>query len=195
MHRRGGVWHISFAGASAVVAHTKGLGDIARLLAAPGTDIHALDLMDAADRSGAAGALADRRALNAYRQRLADLETEKAEAAAFHDDERAVRLEAERQALLEELGRLKGAQGRVRQFANHPAERARKAIAARVRDAIGKLEAPLPELAGHLHRTIVTGTYCRYRGEAGITWDVDGTPDHRSLRGSCRQSGGEQLHQ
>ena len=78
--------------------------------------------------------------------------------------------------MLEELGRLQGANGRARQFANHPAERARKAIAGRVRDAIGKLEGPLPGLAGHLHRTIVTGTYCRYREEPGIAWDVDARP-------------------
>ncbi|HEV8626366.1 MAG TPA: AAA family ATPase [Acidimicrobiia bacterium] len=179
MHRRGGVWHISFAGATAVVPHTKGLGDIARLLAVPGTEIHVLDLMDAADRSGGAGSLADRRSLDAYRKRLADLETEQAEAASYHDDERSARLEVERQALLEELGRLRGAQGRIRQFANHPAERARKAVAARVRDAIGKLEPHLAPLAAHLQRTIVTGTYCRYRPEGGITWDVDGTPDDR----------------
>jgi hypothetical protein len=176
MHRRGGVWNITFAGAAAVVPHAKGLADIARLLAMPGTDVHVLDLMEAADRSGAAGPLADRRSLDAYRQRLADLESERDEAAGYHDDERAARLEAERQALLQELGRLKGAHGRVRQFANHPAERARKAVAARVRDAIGKLEAPLPELAAHLHRTIVTGTYCRYRGEPGLTWNIDASP-------------------
>lgn len=179
MHRRGGVWHITFGGATAVVSHTKGLGDIARLLAMPGREIHVLDLIDAADRSGAAGPLADRRSLDAYRKRLTDLETERAEAASYNDDERSARLEAERQALLEELGRLRGVQGRVRQFANHPAERGRKAVAARVRDAIGKLESLLPELAAHLQRTIVTGTYCRYRGEPGITWDIDGTPDDR----------------
>ncbi|MEW6473932.1 MAG: AAA family ATPase [Actinomycetota bacterium] len=177
MCRRGGVWHVTFGGVNAVVPHTKGLADIARLLATPGTEIHVLDLMDAADRSGPGGSLADRRALDAYRMRLADLEADAAEAASQHDDERSARLEAERQALLEELGRVRGVQGRVRQFANHPAERARKAVAARVRDAIGKLESPLPELAGHLHRTIVTGTYCRYRGEPGITWDVGGPPD------------------
>jgi hypothetical protein len=179
MDRRGDVWHITFRGATAVVSHTKGLGDIARLLAMPGTDIHVLDLMDAADRSGAPGPLADRRALDGYRQRLADIETERDEAASYHDDERAARLEAERQALLEELGRLKGVHGRIRQFANHPAERARKAVAARVRDAVGKLESVLPELATHLHRTIVTGTYCRYRGDPNITWDVHGAPDDR----------------
>lgn len=172
MHRQGGVWHIAFHGASAVVPHTKGLGDLARLLAVPGADIHVLDLMDASDRSGAAGPLADRQTLDAYRKRLADLEAETAEAASYNDSERSARLELERQALLDELGRLRGVQGRVRQFANHPAERARKAVTARVRDAVGKLEPPLPDLAAHLQRTIVTGTYCRYRGEPGITWDV-----------------------
>jgi hypothetical protein len=172
------VWQITFAGAGAVVPHTKGLGDIARLVARPGAEIHVLDLMEAADRSGAAGPVADRRALDAYRKRLADLETEQIEAAGFHDDERAARIEAERHALLQELGRLGGAHGRIRQFANHPAERGRKAIAARVRDAIGKLEPLLPELASHLNRTIITGTYCRYRGEPGITWNVHaGPPD------------------
>src|SRR5205814_7596510 len=91
MHRRGNVWNIIFAGASAVVPHTKGLGDIARLLVMPGTETHVLDLMEAVDRSGAAGPLADRRSLDAYRKRLADLESERAEAASFHDDERAAR--------------------------------------------------------------------------------------------------------
>ncbi|HVW35146.1 MAG TPA: AAA family ATPase, partial [Acidimicrobiia bacterium] len=177
MERRGNVWHITFAGTSAVVPHTKGLADIARLLARPGTDIHALDLMSAADRSGTAGVLADRRALDAYRRRLADLDTERAEATSDHDGERAARLEAERQALIDELGRLRGAHGRARQFANHPAERARKAISARVRDAIGKLEPPLPGLAAHLHRLVVTGTYCRYRPEPGTTWTVSADAD------------------
>ena len=46
-----------------------------------------------------------------------------------------------------------------------------------MRDAIGKIESLLPDLAAHLQRTIVTGTYCRYRGEPGITWDVNSAPD------------------
>jgi histidine ammonia-lyase len=54
-----------------------------------------------------------------------------------------------------------------------------EAVAARIRDAIGKLEPLLPELAAHLHRAIVTGTYCRYRSEADITWDVNDPPDER----------------
>jgi len=179
MRRHGPVWQIMFSGRRATVPHTKGLADIAQLLAAPGTDIHVLDLIDAADRSGRPGMITDRQALDAYRQRLADNDSEADEASRHHDGERVARLEAERRALLDELGRVSDVQGRPRQFANHPAERARKAVTARVRDAIRKMELLLPDLADHLERSIITGTYCRYRHADGTIWDVDGTPGDR----------------
>jgi hypothetical protein len=128
--------------------------------------------MDGSDRSGRPGEVADRQALDTYRKRLADVDDEIDEAARNNDFERVARLEAERQAVLDEVGRVSDVHGRARQFANHPAERARKAVAGRVRDAIRKLEPLLPDLAAHLHRTIVTGTYCRYRGDDGVSWDV-----------------------
>jgi hypothetical protein len=127
MRRSGAIWQISFGGRHATVPHIKGLADIARLLAAPGTEIHALDLIGAADRSGRAGALADRHALDAYRKRLADIDDEADEADRHHDDGRVARLEGERQALLDEVGRTSGMHGRRRPFANYPAERTRKA--------------------------------------------------------------------
>jgi hypothetical protein len=179
MRRRGAVWHITFNTENATVPHTKGLADIARLLAAPGSEIYVLDLMGAADRSSRPGPLADRQALEAYRQRLADIDNDADEANRHHDDERFARLQAERQALLDEIGRITGMHGRPRQFANHPAERARKAVTARIRDSIRKLEPPLPDLAAHLQRTIITGTYCRYRGNPNITWDLDNPSDNR----------------
>ncbi|MDP9388066.1 MAG: hypothetical protein M3Q48_09070, partial [Actinomycetota bacterium] len=172
MRRRGPTWQIAFGGREAFVAHSKGLADIARLLASPGTEVHVLDLVDASDRSGPAGDVADRRALAAYRLRLADLESDIEDAERDHDQERRARADAERQALLDELRRITATGGRARTFANHPAERARKAVAGRVRDAIRKLEPVLPELAAHLHRNIVTGTYCRYRPEL-TQWQVD----------------------
>lgn len=174
MRRRGAVWHVAFGGGEATVAHTKGLADIARLLAAPGVDIHVLDLIDAGDRSaGRADDVVDRRALDAYRRRLADLDGLLDEAAADNDDERRARLAVERDALLDELARVTRADGhQPRQYANHPAERARKAVTGRVRDAIRKLDPVLPELAAHLEQSIVTGTYCRYRA-VDVTWVVD----------------------
>lgn len=174
MRRDGDLWHLRFAGRQATVAHAKGLGDIARLLAAPDIDIHALDLAGAADRSGPSGPLADPQALAAYRRRLHDLDEDADEAARHDDVEWVARIAAERDALLAELGRVTGAAGRPRAFANHPAERARKAVTARIRDAIRKLALVHPELAAHLERSVVTGTRCRYRSDDGApTWMVE----------------------
>jgi hypothetical protein len=172
MRRRGPVWDLGFAGRHATVPHAKGLSDIARLVAAGGGEIHVLDLVGAADRSTATGPIVDRAALDAYRQRLADLDTDLAEADRHNDPERRAVAAAERQALLDELRRVTGTRHKPRQFANHPAERARKAVSGRIGDAIRKLEPVLPELAAHLQRTIVTGTYCRYRPDT-TTWDLD----------------------
>jgi hypothetical protein len=163
MHRRGALWYIRFDAREATVPHSKGLADIARLLAAPGTETHALDLIDAGDRSGTGGEIVDRSTLAAYRQRLTDIDDDVDEADRDNDFERRARLEVERQALLDELGRVTGTGGRARTFANHPAERARKAVTGRIRDAIRRLEPVHPELAAHLEARVVTGTHCRYR--------------------------------
>lgn len=173
MRRHGALWQLAFTGREVSVPHSKGLADIARLLAAPDTDVHVLDLIDAVDRSGSGGDIVDRRSLAAYRQRLADLDDDIDDAERNHDPERGAQAASERQAILDELGRITGTAGRTRAFSNHPAERARKAVSGRIRDAIRKLEADLPELAGHLQRTIVTGMYCRYRAD-GTNWHVEG---------------------
>jgi AAA ATPase domain len=169
-------WQVTFAGAEATVAHSKGLSDLARLVASPGVDVHVLDLADAGDRSGATGDLTDRQALAAYRQRLADLESDAAEAERHHDAERRSRIELERQALLHHIGQAAGADHRPRRFANHPAERGRKAVSARIRDTIRRLAPVMPDLASHLDASIVTGTWCRYRPDSAVAWHVDVTP-------------------
>lgn len=172
MVRRGAVWHLTFAGRDATIAHTKGVADIARLLATPGTEIHVLELIDTRDRSGPAGPIVDRKAIESYRRRLVELDGEVDDAGSDNDLERRARAEAERQAVLDEVVRVTGPRGQARQFANHPAERARKAVTARVRDAIRKIAPLLPELAAHLDRAIVTGTYCRYRPDT-TGWHID----------------------
>jgi hypothetical protein len=172
MRRQGQRWHISFGGRAATVQHAKGLADLARLVHAAGTDVHVLELIDASVRSGASGTVTDRAALAAYRERLVDLDREIDDAERDNDDGRRLLAEAERQALLDEVGRATGTGRQPREFANHPAERARKAVTGRIRDAIRKLEPILPELAAHFERNVVTGAYCRYRPDA-VVWDVD----------------------
>lgn len=169
--RRGQVWHVTYAGRTAAVRNCKGLQDIARLVQRPGTDLHVLDLMQSPVRADAAGDLLDGRAVNGYRQRLSDLSGERIEAERNGDSARLLLIDEEHDALVAELGAGTAAAGRRRSFANHPAERARKAVAARIRDAVRRLDAELPELAVHLDRMLVTGVQCRYRGDA--LWQVE----------------------
>jgi hypothetical protein len=155
------------------VPDLKGWRDLATLLRHPGVDVHVLELTGAEVVTGAPGEAADRRAISAYRTRLVDLEDDRTEAEHHHDPARIERIDAERAALLDELGRVTGLGGRPRQLSATAGERARKAVSARIRDAIRRLEPLIPELATHLDRSIVTGTWCRYRGDAGTTWQVE----------------------
>ena len=176
LRRAGRSWHVVFHDERATVPHAKGLADLAALLAQPDKDVPALVLYGSDDRSGPAGAVADREALDAYRRRLRELEEDLDEAGADHDDGRVERLEAEREALLRELGSVTALHRGTRVFANYPAERARKAVAARVRDAIRRLSADAPALAAHLDGAVVTGMSCRYRGDGGPPWEVVDDP-------------------
>ncbi|HJV15248.1 MAG TPA: hypothetical protein VJ625_15270 [Propionibacteriaceae bacterium] len=64
--------------------------------------------------------------------------------------------------LLAELRRAMRPGGRARPLGSTTAERARKAVTARIRDAIGRISEALPELGTHLDRTVRTGITCRY---------------------------------
>lgn len=169
--RRGPVWEVTYAGRTAAVRNCKGLHDIARLVRHPGTDVHVLDLMQAPLRADAAGEQLDRRAVASYRRRLTELSAERVAAGHRGDSARMHRLDEEYDALATELKAGTAAAGRPRTFANHPAERARKAVTGRIRDAVRRLEPDLPELAAHLDRMLVTGVQCRYRGDT--RWRVE----------------------
>jgi hypothetical protein len=51
-----------------------------------------------------------------------------------------------------------------------PVERLRKAVSARVRDAIRRIESVHPSLGRHLSNAIRTGTYCSYEPEGPTVW-------------------------
>ena len=126
---------------------SKGLRDIARLLATPGREVAAVDLVGGMHRDAGraaaaiadlglgveadAGVALDAEARAEYRLRLADLEGEISEAEANNDPERASRALEEREFLLAELRAAVGLSGRPRRLLD-PAERARKAVTERV---------------------------------------------------------------
>ena len=166
MQRGAGVWELAFDGRTAVVRHSKGVQDLAFLVARPGVDVSALELMGAGEAAAATGGAADpvldRTALAAYRARLEDLDEEIT--AARHDGDRGREdvASTEREQLLDELRRSTRPGGTSRGWDNRDAERARKAVSARIRDAISRIGEVLPDLATHLDRSVTTGTACRY---------------------------------
>lgn len=89
-----------------------------------------------------------------------------------HDLGRAERLDTERAALLAELRRAAGLGGRDRALGTSTSERARKAVTARVRDAIHRIGAVLPDLGAHLDRSVLTGNTCRYAPTEPVRWTL-----------------------
>jgi hypothetical protein len=170
--RDGDVWTLGHAGSLVHLADAKGLRDIAVLLASPGRSVPALELL--AGRpvpDGGADPVLDDRARAAYRARLAELEAELDDAEDAADLHRAERARAERDALVDELARATGLGGRPRRLGDER-ERARKAVTARVRDALGRIEQAHPSLGRHLRETISTGTSCAYAPAAPVDWEL-----------------------
>jgi tetratricopeptide (TPR) repeat protein len=172
LRREQGGWTVAYGPEVATVPDSKGWRDLAVLLGRPDTDVHVLELAQAPVKDTAAGEVADRTAIGAYRRRLVELEQDRADAERDHDPERLRRLDDEHDALLTQLKDATGLSGRPRQLGATTSERARKAVTARIRDAIRRLEPSAPQLAAHLDRAVVTGTWCRYRSQGAPRWRI-----------------------
>jgi len=166
---QGGVWTLTFDGVTAHLPDSKGLRDLATLLGAPGEPVHAVRLLG--DHPPAVGAdpVLDDRARAGYRARLAELDAELDQAGADNDPHRADRAQLEREALLAGLSRAVGLGGRPRRLGDDT-ERARKAVSARIHDAIARIERVNPALGRHLRQAVATGTHCSYTPPEPVHW-------------------------
>ncbi len=170
--RDGSFWTVGWRGREAVLPAVKGMTDLAVLLAQPDREIHVLDLVGAtATPRGDLGEVIDAPAREAYRARLAEIDERLADAEASGDADASEQAAREREFLMAELGAAYGLGGRARR-AGDPAERARTTVTSRVRDAIGRIEAELPELGRHLRASVRTGVYCVYAPETPTTWET-----------------------
>ena len=181
--REGEYWTVVFAGGEFRLKDSKGLRYLARLLASPGRELHAIDIAAGGAAGGPApsredasvlspdtadgDAILDDAAKDAYRTRLAAIDAEIDEAKAWSDDERSARAEEEREALLQQLAGALGLGGRDRR-AFSVAERARVNVTRAIKSALGRITEQSPALGKHLEATLRTGTFCSY------------TPDPRS---------------
>ncbi len=159
--RAGEVWTLTWQGRSAHLPDSKGIRDLAGLVSRAGQDVAATELMGGRPVAGADPVL-DGAAKAAYRKRLTDLEEEIEDAEADHDVLRAEQARDERSALVDELAAAVGLGGRDRRLGDD-AERARKAVTARIRDAVRRVRDVHPELGDHLAATVQTGAWCAYR--------------------------------
>ncbi|MFC3504675.1 ATP-binding protein [Micromonospora krabiensis] len=174
--RDGPVWELAYAGLVVHLPDAKGLHDLHLLLSRPGSDVPAVELLDpaagpelVAARQLGADPVLDDEAKARYRRHLDRLDDEIDRAAARDDARKVAALEAERTALLDELRAAAGLAGRSRRLGDE-AERARKAVTARIRDALRKLDDRHPALAAHLRETVSTGSSCRYLPTESLPW-------------------------
>lgn len=177
--REGEYWTLAYEGDTARVKDSKGIRDLATLLARPGVQIAALDLVgaseghspsDTAAAASSAGEQAlDSRARAEYRQRIRDLEEEIGEAESSGDAWRASTLRGERDAIVSALTGAYGLGGRPRR-AGHPSERARQAVSWRIREAVARIERVHAALGRHLRRSIKTGIFCSYAPDDPVAW-------------------------
>ena len=179
--KEGEFWSLAYAGTVTRVKDSKGVRDVAKLIAAGGQSIAAVDLVGGGHgRSEASsahglrtesdvGELLDAEARAQYRARLVELEEAIGDADRCNDPHRASRARDERTFVLAELGAAVGLAGRPR-LALDPAERARKAVAWRVRDSINHIEAAHPALGRHLRHAVRTGSFCMYDPDQPTLW-------------------------
>ena len=166
---------------------------LSRLIAEPGREFHALDLVGqgavGADRGtgaseaaalglrvdgGDMGSLIDDEARAAYRVRLRELQAELDEAEAFNDPVRGEAARLEMDALEAQLSAAFGLGGRPRPEGS-AAERARQSVTKAIREATRRIAAEDSALGDHLERSVRTGVYCVYDPDPSsrLTWRAD----------------------
>ena len=166
-----GVRLLCFEGKQVQLPDSKGLADIATLIGARGADVHVLTLVGHHLARMGADPVLDQRAKKSYQERLGRLAEDIEDAEAAGRAGRAEVLRNERDALIRELAAAAGLGHRDRKLGDE-AERARKTVSARVRDALSKIGPVHPELAAHLRGSLRLGTRCSYSPPAGVTWKV-----------------------
>jgi len=178
---------VAFGGATVSLKDLKGMRYLERLLGDPGREFHVLDLVavergalptstssEAARVDAQCGLeVFDSKAREAYRQRLAEVEEDIAEAEANNDLRRAELARADRQYLVDELSRGVGLNGRARTVGDG-VERARTSATRSLRYALDRIARHHPSLGEHLERTIRTGTYFAYEPDprAPVVWET-----------------------
>lgn len=168
--RRGRQWEIEWDDRSAVVEASLGMGYLAALVANPGREIAAADLVMgpglrdvvATKRNAAFNQpVLDESAKRAYRQRLSELDADIEELEGMNDAGRAAKARNEREWLIAELTTAVGLGGQVRRFATSE-ERARVSVSKAIWRALDRITSADPQIGAELRASVQTGLRCCY---------------------------------
>jgi hypothetical protein len=168
LRRDGPDWLLVAGDERARLRDSRGMAYLRALLAAPGQEITALDLVagGAGLTAAAADPVLDTAARDAYRRRLAALDDVLDAADAAGDSTRAQQAATERDALLSELRRATGLGGRDRGVSGAD-ERARVNVTRTLRATLDRITDAAPRAGAHLRASIRTGRACRYQPAPG----------------------------
>ena len=165
----GAIWTVSFAGRTVRLPDSKGLHDLAALLARPGREVHSTELLAAVVEQPDTGEVLDAPARHSYEARIVELQGELTEAEELGDRGRADAARLELDLLVDQLAAARGLGGRARRSGG-TAERARTAVTWRIRSAIKRIDGVHPELGRHLRAAVRTGLWCSYQPEQPVAW-------------------------
>lgn len=167
----GAIWTVTFAGRTVRLHDSKGLHDLATLLARPGREVHSTELLEAAVEQPDTGEVLDAPARRDYEARIVELQGELTEAEELGDRGRADAARLELDLLVEQLAAARGLGGRTRRSGG-TTERARTAVTWRIRSAIKRIDAVHPDLGQHLRTAVRTGLWCCYQPEHPVAWEL-----------------------
>lgn len=176
LEQEGDYWTVRTADRAVRIKDMRGLHYLATLVANPGTEFRALDLVAAGApmrsrrdskeqelsvESQEGVAVLDERAKREYRKRIADLEAEIEDADEANDVGRAERARVELDFLVAELSRALGLAGRDR-MSGSPIERARLSVTKAIRRVVERIDKADPDLGAYLTQSVRTGRICVY---------------------------------
>ncbi|WP_326558120.1 ATP-binding protein [Micromonospora sp. NBC_01796] len=168
LSRDGDGWRLDAGAETVRLRDGRGMGYLRALLAAPGQEIAALDLVagGAGLRVPEGAPILDDVGRAAYRSRLRALDEQLDVADRAGDVERAAAAQVERTALLAELRRASGLGGRPRAQAGET-ERARVNATRALWAAVERVESAAPLAGAHLRASLHTGRVLRYQPAPG----------------------------
>jgi TolB-like protein len=169
--KKNDMWEFSFQGETVILMDVKGFQDLSRLLAAPETEIHCTELMGSALFDQGGTETFDRKARASYKNEILRLQEEIREAEETSNYPAVISLREAYEQLVDHLSSSMGVAGKARKVGS-TVEKARAAVTWRIRSGIEKINRAHPALGKHLANSIKTGTFCSYKPETSIEWQV-----------------------